>query len=66
MNGAAQGSSFCETVFPASSLEQLFHGSISAGGAFHPEGLTALGDGETKPLQLRMNGGFNWGLSARD
>lgn len=47
LNGAAQGSSFCETVFPASSLAQLFHGDISSGGAFHQEGLNALGDGET-------------------
>lgn len=52
MNGAAQGSFCCETVFPASSLEQLLRGNISAGGAFHREGLTALEDGETKHFSL--------------
>lgn len=44
MRGAIvnRASSFCETVFPASALEQLFHGSMSAGSAFHWRGLTAL------------------------
>lgn len=48
MNQAAQRSSFRETVFPSSSLEQNFHGNTSAGGAFRHEGLTALEDGRTK------------------
>lgn len=52
VNGAAQGSFLCETVFPVSSLKELFHGVMSAGGAFHQEGLTALRDGETKCFSL--------------
>lgn len=52
MNGAALGSSFCETAFPASSSEEHFHGNVSAGRDCHWEGLTALGNGEMERFNL--------------